>query len=308
MKKFLACALALTLTSAMFASCGSSDDSSSKAEAKTTTTTTTAATTTEATTTTAAPESTADSTAASGTESEGEAAKDISEMPATLKNYEEASVYFKKDMDVASIVEPFAEKDYENDESHVNLSVEELAGVPMLKVETLDQDDQGNYKIPKIKFHMEKLFEGHEADLEKIFTIKADVVTKAVGEFTGDDGTKSLVPGNFMGAFVTQPTTGDGENGWNDLYDFGEAEWTSEWGSYELTMRPGIKDGATFVNSTEPQYVSLMRWGIQTRLISTLLTSDLRTRTVTLSLAQTLVNNSFPYIRKVQIFSAPFFM
>ena len=45
MKKFLACALALTLTSAMFASCGSSDDSSSKAEAKTTTTTTTAATT-----------------------------------------------------------------------------------------------------------------------------------------------------------------------------------------------------------------------------------------------------------------------
>ena len=54
MKKFLACALALTLTSAMFASCGSSDDSSSKAEAKTTTTTTTAATTTEATTTTAA--------------------------------------------------------------------------------------------------------------------------------------------------------------------------------------------------------------------------------------------------------------
>lgn len=183
MKKFLACALALTLTSAMFASCGSSDDSSSKAEAKTTTTT-------EATTTTAAPESTADSTAASGTESEGEAAKDISEMPATLKNYEEASVYFKKDMDVASIVEPFAEKDYENDESHVNLSVEELAGIPMLKVETLDQDDQGNYKIPKIKFHMEKFFEGHEADLEKIFTIKADVVTKAVGEFTGDDGTK----------------------------------------------------------------------------------------------------------------------
>ena len=138
MKKFLACALALTLTSAMFASCGSSDDSSSKAEAKTTTTTT-AATTTEATTTTAAPESTADSTAASGTESEGEAAKDISEMPATLKNYEEASVYFKKDMDVASIVEPFAEKDYENDESHVNLSIEELAGCLLYTSDAADE-------------------------------------------------------------------------------------------------------------------------------------------------------------------------
>ena len=123
-------------------------------------------------------------------------------------------------------------------------------------------NEPGNGRGAKCVPHMEKFFEGHEADLEKIFTIKADVVTKAVGEFTGDDGTKSLVPGNFMGAFVTQPTTGEGENSWNDLYDFGEAEWTSEWGSYELTMRPGIKDGATFVNSTEPQYVSLMRWGI----------------------------------------------
>ena len=251
MKKFLACALALTLTSAMFASCGSSDDSSSS-KAETTTTTTTAATTTEATTTTAAPETTADSTAASGTESEGEGAKDISEMPATLKNYEDASVYFKKDMDISSLVEPFSENDFEDDESHVNLSVEELAGIPMLKVEVLDQDEYGDYKIPK----------GHEADLEKIFTVKADVVTKAVGEFTGDDGVSSLVPGNFMGAFVTQPAKDDGTNSWNQLYEFGEAEWTSEWGSYELTMRPGIKDGATFVNSTEPQYVSLMRWGI----------------------------------------------
>lgn len=261
MKKFLACALALTLTSAMFASCGSSDDSSSS-KAETTTTTTTAATTTEATTTTAAPESTADSTAASGTESEGEGAKDISEMPATLKNYEDASVYFKKDMDISSLVEPFSENDFEDDESHVNLSVEELAGIPMLKVEVLDQDEYGDYKMPKIRIHMEKLFEGHEADLEKIFTVKADVVTKAVGEFTGDDGVSSLVPGNFMGAFVTQPAKDDGTNSWNQLYEFGEAEWTSEWGSYELTMRPGIKDGATFVNSTEPQYVSLMRWGI----------------------------------------------
>lgn len=103
------------------------------------------------------------------------------------------------------MVEPFSENDFEDDESHVNLSVEELAGIPMLKVEVLDQDEYGDYKIPKIRIHMEKLFEGHEADLEKIFTVKADVVTKAVGEFTGDDGVSSLVPGNFMGAFVTQP-------------------------------------------------------------------------------------------------------
>lgn len=264
MKKILACTLALTMTAAMLTSCGNSDDSSSSKAAETTKETTT--TTTEATTTTttaAIEESVAESTAEStGGDDSGEAAKPISEMPATLKNYENASVKFKADMDVASVIEPFAEKDYENDESHVNLTVEEVEGVPMIKVEVLDKDDQGNYKIPKIRFNMATLFEGQEDDLEKIFTVKADVVTKAVGTFTADDGTESLVPGNFMGAFVTQPSDGEGNNGWNDLYDFGEAEWTSEWGSYELVMRPGIKPGATFIKTTDPQYVSIMRWGI----------------------------------------------
>lgn len=279
MKKLLACTLALTMSALMFASCGDAEDSSSKKDVaadSTTTTTTTSAeeeTTTSAAESEAPAESAADSTTDSSAEGgeEENAAKPLSEMPATLKNYEEASVYFSADMDVASIIEPFAEDKgsgayYPNtDESQVNLSIEELEGIPMIKVEVLDTktDGDGSYLIPKIRFRMDKLFEGQEADLEKIFTVKADVVTKAVGNFVGDDGTESLVPGNFMGAFVTQPSDGNGGNGWNDLYDFGESEWTSEWGSYELVMRPGIKAGiATFVNTTDPQYVSIMRWGI----------------------------------------------
>lgn len=272
MKKLLACTLALTMTAAMLTACGGSDDSSSSAAAKDETTTTTTTTAETTTTTAAETEAPAESTADSSTDSEaeGEAAKPISEMPATLKNYENASVYFSTDMDVTSIIEPFAEDKgngayYPNtDESQVNLSIEEVEGVPMIKVEVLDTktDGDGSYLIPKIRFNMAKLFEGQEADLEKIFTIKADVVTKAVGMFTGEDGVESLVPGNFMGAFVTQPSDGNGGTGWNDLYDFAESEWTSEWGSYELVMRPGIKDGATFVNTTDPQYVSIMRWGI----------------------------------------------
>lgn len=279
MKKLLACTLALTMSALMFASCGDAEDSSSKKDvaADSTTTTTTTSAEEETTTSAAESEAPAESAADSTTDSSAEggedenAAKPISEMPATLKNYEEASVYFSADMDVASIIEPFAEDKgsgayYPNtDESQVNLSIEELEGIPMIKVEVLDTktDGDGTYLIPKIRFRMDKLFEGQEADLEKIFTVKADVVTKAVGNFVGDDGTEALVPGNFMGAFVTQPSDGNGGNGWNDLYDFGESEWTSEWGSYELVMRPGIKAGiATFVNTTDPQYVSIMRWGI----------------------------------------------
>lgn len=266
MKKLLACTLALTMTAAMLTACGSTDDSSSsKAAATTTTTTAETTTTTEATTTTAA-ESAAESTADSATESgAAEEAKDISEMPATLASIDTASVKFKTDMNAEDFVAPMAEKDWDGtDESHVNLTIEEVAGVPMVKCEVLDVNDAGTgYKIPKIRFNMAKLFEGQEEDLEKIFTVKADVVTKAVGNFTADDGTESLVPGNFMGAFCTQTGADPEELSWNDLYDFGESEWTSEWGSYELTMRPGIKAGvATFSNTTTEQYVTIMRWSI----------------------------------------------
>ena len=48
---------------------------------------------------------------------------------------------------------------YEDDESSVKLTIEELEGVPMLRVQTLDKDDAGNYKVPKIQIDMSKLFE-----------------------------------------------------------------------------------------------------------------------------------------------------
>lgn len=274
MKKILASALALTMTAAMLTACGDAEDSSSKKDAATSSTTTTTTTTTtaaETEATTSAAESAADTSAADSSAeggdtsaTDGEGPKDISEMPATLKNYDNASVYFNTDMDVASFVAPMCEKNFENDESNVELTVEELAGIPMLRVQTLDLQESGeNYKIPKVRFNVSKIFEGHEADMEKIFTVKADVVTKAVGNFVNpDDKSEALVPGNFMGAFCTQTGADPEKLSWNDLYDWGEAEWTSEWGSYELVMRPGIKDGAGFVNTTTEQYVTMMKWSI----------------------------------------------
>lgn len=275
MKKILASTLAVLMTAAMLTACGDSD-SSSKADtsSKTTTTTTTADSSSEA-----APESsdtestddssTTDSTTDSGTDSEAPQPKPLSEMPAALKNYENASLKFTTDMDVNDFVSPLAEDKGKGayvpntDESKVKLSIEEVEGIPMIRVQVLDMTANGaNYAIPKIRFDMSKLFAGHEEDLPKIFTIKADFVTKAVGEFTGDDGTVSLVPGNFMGAFITQPTDGNGSNTWNDLTSVAEAEWTSEWAAYEVKMRPGIKPAAVFLDSTDPQYISFMRWGI----------------------------------------------
>lgn len=274
MKKILASTLAILMTASMLTACGDSDASSAASESKADTASSAAAESAAESEAESAAESTADSAAESTAESEAESSeevaqpKDISEMPATLKNYDTASLKFTTDMNVEDFFGPFAEDKgkgpYEGtDESHIEFAVEEVAGVPMLKVRTLDQNNLGTgYKIPKVRFDMSKLFAGHEDLLPTIFTIKIDFVTKAVGNFVGDDGSEALVPGNFMGAVCTQPTDGKGGNGWNQLIEFAEAEWTSEWGSYEVKVRPGIKDAAKFVDSTDPQYLSIMRWSI----------------------------------------------
>ena len=223
----------------------------------TTAPTTTISTTTKTTTTTTAPPETepADEFVP---EPEFEDNVDLYNMPFTLRNYGDASVYFNKNMDVSSIVEPLAENNYKGDESHVDLSIESVYGIPKIKVKVLDKDSSDFYKTAKIKIHMDKLFKGQEADLEDIYTVKADIVTKAVGEFVGDDGSSDLVPGNFMGVLAIQTAT-DG-NSWEDVCDFAEAEWNSEWGSFEIKMEPG---DYSFTDTTEPQYIFITRYGIQ---------------------------------------------
>lgn len=254
MKKLLAMTLSIIMMCGVLSSCGK-DDANDDSKSNKTTTTTAATTTAPEATTPAA--TTTEAPAADGP-------KAIDEISDTLVSMDKCSVKWTMDTKVDEIVEPFAEKDYANDESHVNLTMEELDGIPMIKVEVLDKTDNGaNYKIPKIRFDMSKLFEGNTAVLPDIFTIKMDVVTKAVGKFKdADTGEETLVPGNFMGAFVTQPIKDDGNQDWQQLVDVGESEWTSEWAAYEISMRPGIKPAAVFKDSAASQYVSFMRWGI----------------------------------------------
>ncbi|MBQ8108135.1 MAG: hypothetical protein IJ129_05250 [Ruminococcus sp.] len=205
---------------------------------------------------------------------ESEAAEpiDISEMPATLKNYNDTSLKFSTDMNLESFVFPFNEDKGNGayipntDESHVTLSIEELAGIPMLRVQTLDWNDASDpagWGIPKIHFDMAKLFEGMTDKLPEIFTIKIDFVTKAVGEFTNEEGESSMVPGNFIGSVNVQKWDAEtGTQAWDETGSYQEAEWTSEWGSYEVVVRNGLRDGSTWVDTTEQQFLSIMKWGM----------------------------------------------
>lgn len=256
MKKILAATLALMMTATVMASCGS-DDSSSKAESKAEASS--AAAESKAAESTATAESTADS-ASSGDEANA-TPKDVSEIPASLANQETASLKFTTDMNVDDFVSPM---NGGGDESAVKLSIEELEGIPMIRVQTLDKDEAtGDYKVPKVRLDMSKLFAGQTADLPKIFTIKADVIYKAADVFHDPDtGEDKMVPGNFLGKFVTQPSDGKGSNSWNELSEFNFSEWVSEWGYAELQIRPGIKEQAVFKDVDTAQYLSLMRWSI----------------------------------------------
>ena len=155
--------------------CGDNKDSSSQAATEAAST---AAATTEAATTEAPTE--APST----------------ERPAPTPTVDENAITFE-DGDLYT-AHSMAEKNYENDESATKLTIEEFNGTKQLRVQVLDKDDSGTYKVPKVVFNLAELV-GAE-NLNKIKSISCDITGVAVGMFTGDDGSEMLVPGNVIGA------------------------------------------------------------------------------------------------------------
>lgn len=270
MKKFLAMALAVIMTCGVMTACG--DDASSteskKDESSAATTTTTAAPET-----TPAPAETEDASS----EDDTPKPRDISEAKDELKFYDNASVTFTVG-EVPEYVSMFneAKKDkegnevypgdegYTGDEAVLEFSVEELAGVPMLKVNNLPKED-GTYNGSKIRFDMGKIFEGQEDKLADIFSIKADIVIVANDEVTWDDGTTAMTTGWCGGAFGT-----NNNKEWNgNMMEWSTNESVSTWAYVELTARPGIKtdaDGnptaASFNKDFETNYLTLMQWGL----------------------------------------------
>lgn len=242
MKKILAATLAVLMTAAVMTSCGSDDSSSKAAESKT-------ETTSSAEASLSAEESKAE---------ESKADQSNTSIAKSLANQETASLKFTADMDTADFC---SRMNSDDGEAQVEFSIEELDGVQMLKIKVLDKTDEGNWKTPKIQLNMAKLFAGQESELPKIFTIKADVIYKAAGAFHDEEtGEDKMVPGNFLGKMVTQPSDGNGSNSWNELLEYSFAEWENEWAYAELQIRPGIKEQARYKDVTTNQYLSLMRW------------------------------------------------
>ena len=251
MKKILAAILALTMATAAFASCGSNDDAKdSKAE------TSSSSKADESKT-----ESKADDAVSKSEDGKDAKPKPIEEIATTLENQDNASITFSKDFDVAKYVEALGVNDYKDDESKLNFSVEELAGIPMLKVETLDKNRKGIPKTAKFHLLMNKLFEGHEDQLEKIFSIDAEIIVKAAEKVKDDEGQEKLAPAFYGGKIIVQPyDEAEKTQAWKELDEYEGNEWVSEWNYKKVTGIAGASPASSFKNTKEPQYLAFMQW------------------------------------------------
>lgn len=224
----MACSMLLALTSC-------SDKSSSKDEEVTTTAATTTAATTETTTEVTLPPP---------------------EIPAPVVDANAITFENGADLFTAQCMKA---SEFTDDEANCNLSVAEYNGTKQLKVEVIDKNDAGEYKVPKIVFDVDRLV-GTE-NVSRIAKCSLDVTQVAVGMFTGEDGTEMLVPGNLAGklgsnvgkdcASWLEPSGGEyavDEWDYEFVYKHIEAEWILE------TKR--------YVNGQEGCTLVFMRWAI----------------------------------------------
>ncbi|MBR1739179.1 MAG: hypothetical protein IJ737_02710 [Ruminococcus sp.] len=289
MKKLLACTLALSLSAAMFAGCGGKDDSSSSKKASDSAATNDAATTeapaeTGAADTTEAPEESGAASEGDDSASGGDAAAEVdasdhlslSQINTLIKDRDTASLKFEMDTDVTQIIEMFNEEvagalpgDVENylgDEAVVHFSVQEVAGIPMLKCdeEVFEYDPEDvnfNHKTLKLRFDMNKLFAGHEEEMDNIFNAKIELVAIANEQAVYDDGLGPITVGWYGGAFGTNNAgKWNGNLGeWSMASNSGEG-WCDQFAYTSANVRIGLKDNAKFNHENETNYLTLMAW------------------------------------------------
>lgn len=242
MKKLMSLMMVCAMLATTAMGCG--DDAAESTATTTTTTATTTTTEAEETTTT-------------------EATTTTPEIPAPTVD---ANAITFEDDDLWT-AHAMCEKNFENDESNVELTVEEFNGTKQLRIQVLDKDDNGTYKVPKIVFNIAELV-GAE-NIHKIKKISCDFTSNAVGEFTGDDGTAALVPGNAMGALAgglaaEKKTDADGglvQNTWATFTEFAFDCWDWQW-CYSHVDANILLDANCYEEGNADATFVIMRWGI----------------------------------------------
>lgn len=262
MKKYLVLALAAAMALGSFAACG--EEETSNSDSGSSSASTSASESESASESTSASESESQSSDAGSSDATSGESSAVEEEPAeepekpVLVADENAITFEDGDIYTAYNIDVDAEGKGNGDSSGTNLSVVEYNGSKMLKIEVLEQDDEGNYKVPKVGFDVDALVGAENVD--KIKSFQFDMFQVAVGTFTGEDGTEVLCPANFIGGFGGNSPTTDNPSRWVSFGDFSAAEWTWDW-VYTQFQGKILLDSNKFEAGQEGCSIVLMRWG-----------------------------------------------
>ena len=117
------------------------------------------------------------------------------------------------------------------DEADIELSIADLDGDKKLKVHVLRDDPAADFGVPKIVFNLPKIMD--KARIGDIAHISVDFTCVGNELWHNDDGTESLVVGNFLGALMGNLASEKGkdadgnitQNTWATHYEFKHEDW-----------------------------------------------------------------------------------
>lgn len=149
------------------------------------------------------------------------------------------------------------DKNFQDDESDCILTVEKFNGSNQLRIQVLDKSDDGNYKVPKIKFDVDMLVGSQ--NVSRIKSISLDITSAASGNFTADDGSELFVPGNCMGEI--DANSGESCAVWTTLAEFDFAEWEEDSASRHITGQ-FLLPKSRYIDGETGCTIVLMRWPV----------------------------------------------
>lgn len=153
------------------------------------------------------------------------------------------------------------------DEGDVELSVVDLDGDKKVKVHSLRDDPSADFGVVKVVFNLPEML-GVE-NVGNIGHISVDFTCIANGTWTNDDGSESLVVGNFLGALAgnlasEQGKDADGnvtQNTWATHYEFAYQDWEHSEGSWRCeTDVPALLPANGYAANDAGTTLVIMRW------------------------------------------------
>ena len=154
------------------------------------------------------------------------------------------------------------------DECDIELSIVDLDGDKKLKVHALRDDPSKDYGVVKIVFNLPQML-GLE-NVGNIGHISVDFTCIANEMWKNDDGSESLVVGNFLGALAGNIASQKGtdeegnliQNEWANHYEFAYDDWENSEHSWRCeTDIPALLPANGYAANDEGTTLVIMRWG-----------------------------------------------